>query len=124
VLQRSEIEALEKGFMVRGPAEEHETVEALLSGETARRTTVAEGQKVYQLNIAMPVGRLIKQLGPMLDLEVQIDKAAIERAGLSLDREVNVSAKNASETELLRSVLDPAGLTFDRDGKKLVVRPR
>jgi hypothetical protein len=124
LLKRSAIEARDKGFIVRGPAEEHEMVDSLLSGETVRRTTVAEGKKVYQLNIAMPVGRLIKQLGPMLDLEVQIDEPAIKRAGLSLEREVKVSVKNASEDQLLRTVLEPAGLTFDRDGKMLVVRPK
>jgi hypothetical protein len=124
LLKRSEIEAKGKGFVVRGPAEEHEMVEALVSGERVRRTTVNEGKKVYQLNIAMPVGRLIKQLGPMLELEVQIDEARIKRAGLSLEQEVKVSVKNASEEQLLRSVLEPAGLSFERDGKTLVVRPK
>jgi hypothetical protein len=124
VLKRSELEARNKGFLVRGPAEEHEMVEILLSGETVRRTTVTEGQKVYQLNIAMPVGRLIKQLAPMLDLDVQIDEPAVQRAGLSLEQEVNVAVKNASEAQLLRSVLEPAGLTFERKGKTLVVIPK
>jgi hypothetical protein len=124
LLKRSEIEARDKGFVVRGPAEEHEMVEALLSGDKVRRTTVTEGKKVYQLNIAMPVGRLIKQLGPMLELEVQIDEAGIQRAGLSLDQEVKVSVKNASEEQLLRSVLEPAGLTFERAGRRLIVKPK
>jgi hypothetical protein len=124
MLKRSEIEVKGKGFVVRGPAEEHEMVEALMSGEKVRRTTVSEGKKVYQLNIAMPVGRLIKQLGPMLELDVQIDELGIKRAGLSLDQEVKVSVKNASEEQLLRSVLEPAGLAFERDGKTLVVRPK
>jgi hypothetical protein len=124
LLQRSEIEPRDKGFVVRGPAEEHEMVESLLAGETVRRTEVTQGKKVYQLNIAMPVGRLIKQLGPMLELDVQIDETQIKRAGLSLDREVSVSVKNASEDQLLRTVLEPAGLTFERDGRTLVVRPK
>jgi hypothetical protein len=124
ILRSSELTVGERQVVVRGPAEEHEMVADLLSQRPTRRTTVIPGKTVYQLNIVMPVGRLIKELGPKLNLEIEIDEPAIARAGLSLDRDVNVSVKDASEEELLKAVLEPAGLTFQRAGKSLVVRPK
>jgi hypothetical protein len=72
----------------------------------------------------MPVGRLIRELATKLELQVEIDERAIEQAGISLDRDVSVSVKDATEDQLLQAVLDPAGLTFKRSGKTLVVRPK
>jgi hypothetical protein len=124
VLKQSQLEAGVQKFIVRGPAEEHELVEALVAGKTVKQTTVTAGKKIYQLNIAMPVGRLIKELGAKLELEVAVDEDAIAAAGLNLDKEVKVSVKEATEEELLRAVLEPAGLTFERVEKKLLVRPK
>jgi hypothetical protein len=124
VLKRSELTAGDRKIVVRGPAEEHDMVATLLSGKTVRRTTVTQGKTVYQLNIVMPVGRLIRELSPKLNLDIEFDELAIQRAGLSLDRDVKVSVKDASEEELLKAVLEPAGLTFTRAGKRLVVRPK
>ncbi|MEX2138490.1 MAG: STN domain-containing protein [Pirellulales bacterium] len=124
VLKSSELTASDRKIIVRGPAEEHEMVATLLSGKKVRRTTVAQGKTVYQLNIVMPVGRLLRELGPKLNLDIEIDEPAIQRAGLSLDKDVNVSVKDASEEQLLKAVLEPAGLTFQRAGRKLVVRPK
>jgi hypothetical protein len=124
LLKQSQLEAGERKLIVRGPAEEHEMVEALLSGKTVRQTTATAGKKVYQLNVAVPVGRLIKELGSKLEIDVVIDEKAVTAAGLSLDKEVKVSVQDVTEDQLLKAVLEPAGLTFRREGKKLVVRPR
>ena len=124
MLKRSELTAGERQIVVRGPAEEHEMVVTLLSQKPVRRTTVTPGRTVYQLNIVMPVGRLIRELGPKLNLEIEIDERSISRAGLSLDHDVSVSVKDASEDELLKAVLEPAGLTYQRTGNTLVVRPK
>jgi hypothetical protein len=123
LLKNSDLQPGDKKFTVRGPAEDHELVESILAGKPAKQTTVSPGQKVYQLNISTSVGRLIRQLGPKLELTVEIDEAAIQAAGLSLDKEVNVTVKDVSEDDLLRAVLDPAGLTYERAGKKLIVKP-
>lgn len=124
VLKRSELAAGDRQIVVRGPAEEQEMVASLLAGKSVRRTTVARGKTVYQLNIVMPVGRLIRELAPKLALDIEIDEQALERAGVNLDQDVNVSVQDASEEELLKAVLEPAGLTFQRAGKTLVVRPK
>jgi hypothetical protein len=124
MLKQAELEARDGKLIVRGSAEEHEIVESMLSGKTVRQTTVTPGTKVYQLNIVMPVRRLIKELGPKLDLEVELDEPAIQAAGLNLDQDVKVTVKNVTEDQLLSAVLDPAGLAYKRAGKKLIVRPK
>ena len=110
-------------LQVRGRAEEQDFVADVLAGRTAKNTTVTPGKKVYSLSLVKPVGDFIKALGEKLGLEVKFDAAAIEAAGISLKKEVRVNVKEVSEEELLQAVLTPAGLTFDRQGKTITVRP-
>jgi hypothetical protein len=124
VLKHSELIASDRAITVRGPAEELAMMADLLSGKKVRRSNVTPGKTVYQLNIAMPVGRLIRELAAKLGLELQLDEAAVRQAGVNLEQDVKVSLKDASEDELLKAALDPAGLTFQRSGKTLVVRPK
>lgn len=109
---------------VLGRAEDQDFVEAALAGKPAKQTTVTKGEKRYTVTIAMAVGELIKKLGRQLDLDVQIDDAAIEAAGLSLKTEVKLNVTKVTEDELLQAVLGPAGLTFDRKGRSITVRPK
>lgn len=110
---------------VRGRAEDQDVVERLLSGQPAKKTTVTNGEKRYTLPaVSMGVGDLIRTLGRRLNLDVQFDDAAIQAAGLSLNTEVKVNVKNATEDELLHDVLGAAGLTFVRNGNSITVRPK
>jgi hypothetical protein len=59
-----------------------------------------------------------------MHVNIQIDRPAIEAAGLSLDKPVKLDVKEVSEDELLRSVLEPAGLTFQRRGNVIEVKPK
>jgi hypothetical protein len=112
-------------LLVRGRAEDQDFVEAVLAGRTAKQTTVTKGVKVYSLpSVKMGVGDLMRALGKRLNLDVQFDDAAIEAAGLSLKTEVTVNVKDVLEDDMLRAVLDPAGLTFDRKGRSITVRPK
>lgn len=122
-LPSAKVEVAADKLVVRGRAEDHDYVETYLSGRPAKQTTVTGKRKVHQLTIVMPVGPLIKTLGKKLDLEVRIDEEAIKAAGLSLKTEVNVNVEDATADELLKAVLAPAGLTFDRHGKVIDVRP-
>ncbi len=110
-------------LQVRGRAEDQDFVVDLLAGRTAKTTAVVAGKKVYSLSLVKPVGDFIKALGDKLGLEVKFDTAAIEAAGISLKQEVRVDVKEVSEDELLQAVLTPAGLTLDRQGKTIAVRP-
>jgi hypothetical protein len=124
VLPEAKFEVVDRKLVVRGRSEDQEFVETYLSGRTARRVDVVPGTKVYQLSIVMPVGKLVKTLGPKLGFDVHIDEAAIDAAGLSLKKEVKVDVKDASADQLLTAVLAPAGLTFDRQGRVVTVHPK
>ncbi|HKD37092.1 MAG TPA: STN domain-containing protein [Pirellulales bacterium] len=117
------VEAATDKLIVRGRAEDQDFVETYLSGRPAKRTVTAGEKKVYTLTIVMPVGQLIKTLGKKLDLDVQIDEEAIKAAGLSLGTDVKVNVKDATADELLKAVLAPAGLAFERQGKTIRIRP-
>ncbi len=124
MLVKSELRQAGAKLQMRGPAEEHDLVRAALAGKTAKRSTVIEGKKAYTLTIVMSVSRLLKELAPKLELEVQIDEPAIKAAGLSLDHEVKVNVKEASREQLLQAVLSPAGLIGEVSGKTLIVKPK
>jgi hypothetical protein len=124
LIRRSELQVVGNRLVVRGPADEHEIVEELLSGRRVSRTTVTEGKRYFpQVNAVGPAGKLIREFAQRLELEADIDEQAIRDAGLSLDKEVRVSLKDADEDDLWRAVLEPAGLAYERAGKKLTVRP-
>jgi hypothetical protein len=124
-LPEAHISLSEGKLLVRGRAEDQDFVETFLDGGRAKKTTVTQGEKRYRLPaVSMAVGELIKKLGGLLNLDVQIDDAAIQAAGLSLKTEVKVNVKDVSEDDLLQAVLNPAGLTFDRKGRSITVRPK
>ena len=122
-LPDAQCEVADGKLQVRGRAEDQDFVVDLLAGRTAKSTAVVAGKKVYSLTLVKPVGDFIKALGEKLGLEVKFDTAAIEAAAISLKQEVRVDVKEVSEDELLQAVLTPAGLTFDRQGKTITVKP-
>ncbi len=110
LLKESEIQAVANRLVVRGPAEEHEIVEELLSGRKVSRTTVTEGKRYFpQVNAVGPVGKLVRDFAKRLELEAEIDEQAIRDAGISLDQEVRVSLKDADEEQLWRRDLGTGG---------------
>jgi hypothetical protein len=123
-LPSAKIELAAENLTVRGRAEDLDFVESYLSGRTTRQTTLTPGQTVYTFtSVNKPVGTLIKALGKKMSLDVQIDEDAIRAAGLSLTTEVKVDVNNATADEFLKAVLAPAGLTFERQGNTIEVRP-
>ena len=88
------------------------------------RVVVGQSQKIYSLQVELPVGQLLKSLGPRMGLEIRVDQAAITAAGKSLNTKVKLDVKEASADELLRAVLDPAGLTFTRKDNVVDVRAK
>jgi hypothetical protein len=126
LLSDADIRVAGNKIVVRGRQEDQETVNDLLAGRGARKTTVNEGRKVYTLRVPVdkPVGHLLDELGPALKLEIHVDRQAISTAGLSLDKLVQLDVKDVTADELLRAVLEPAGLTFHRRGDVIDVTPK
>jgi hypothetical protein len=115
-------------LVVVGRVEDHERLLELLGRRPQRPVHAAKEKKIqqrYTLRVEQkPIGVVLDQLGRQLSLNVQIDRAAIAAAGLSLDQRVSFSVQDATLDELLDALLKPAGLTFELDGQELTVTPR
>ncbi len=83
------------------------------------------GKQVFTLRIEnQPVGKVLDQLGRRLGWQLSVDEAAIRAAGHSLDERVSFTVENADEDQLLDALLTPAGLTAERDGDRVRIKPR
>jgi hypothetical protein len=114
-------------IIVTGTIEDHERISA--PHDPAERDTVKPAnpdftQKRYELTVVeKPIGPLVEQLARQLNLELKIDRQAIDQAGISLDQRVSFSVKNATVDDLLRTALQKTGLKFIRRGKTLQIEP-
>ena len=117
-----------RSLVVEGRIEDHERVLALLGerptqplAEQPARST----KQVYTLRVQeQPVGIVLQQLSERLQWEIEIDDAALQAAGLSLDMRVSFAVENSSQDELLEAILRPAGLDFEKDGNRIRIGPR
>lgn len=110
--------------VVAGLVEDHELLEAAQRGGSARRTTVKPGKRVYKLSVEKASLRnLLAQLESKLSLEFHWDDAALQQAGRSLETLVSFKVEDASLDELLAAALEPAGLTFQREDKRVEILP-
>jgi len=124
LLSGAQIEAAGSKLAVRGRQEDQEVVRDVLAGRTAHRTSVVEGRKVYTLRVELPIGKLLDALGPQMGIEIELDRSAITAAGISLETKVQVDVKDVSADDLLKAVLDPAGLTFAHHENVVEIRPK
>lgn len=74
-------------------------------------------------NAKGPMDRLIQELAQKLQVEVRLDRDALQQAGVSPNQIVSFSVKDATIEELFDAVLSPAGCTFRREGKVFVIVP-
>lgn len=70
-----------------------------------------------------PLGPVLEQLAIRLGLELKMDRAAIEAAGISLDQRVSVRVENATVDELLSQLLKSTRLTFHRRDRVVEIEP-
>jgi len=125
LLADAEISVAGGKLVVRGRQEDQEIVSELMAGHTARRTTVSEGRKVYSMpRVDAPVSKLLETIRRQLNLEIQIDRPLIAAAGISLEKSVHVDVKDVTADQLLNAVLEPAGLTYERRGDVVEVKPK
>jgi hypothetical protein len=124
LLTGAEIDVVNGKLVIRGRQEDQDIVHDLLAGGTARRSSVTEGKKVYTLRVELPIGKLLEALGSQMGIEIAVDKPAIAAAGISLKTKVRVDVKEVSADELLKAVLDPAGLTFARRDNVVEIKPK
>jgi hypothetical protein len=94
------------------------------TSQTGKQTTSGRRQ-VYSLRVAeQPVSAVLKEFTRRLNWRIEIDEAAIRAAGRSIDARVSFAVQNVGQDELLEALLQPAGLTFRRDGAAIQIVPR
>lgn len=115
--------------VVEGPLEDHERL------AVQRRPTTAERPKpqkqdhsgIDRLRIDrvkftdQPLAPVVRQLAAQLKLELRFDPDSLRRSGVDVDRRISVELRNVTVDELFRAVLEPAGLTFRRDGSTIEI---
>jgi hypothetical protein len=94
------------------------------SSQDAATTVDPELIRIDRLAIEqVPVGAVLRQVAQQTGLRLQVDEAAIERAGLSLDTFIAVRVENVTLDELLAHVVEGTGLACRREGRTIYVVP-
>jgi hypothetical protein len=118
------IERAGNRIVVRGRVEDLERIESGATGAGTRTTVTGQGDKNYTLTVKnLPLGGLLDQLARKMKLEIQLDEAAIERAGIGLEQKVSFAVKEVTFDELFKALLGPAGLAHRRMGDKVEIFP-
>jgi hypothetical protein len=126
LLAAAEIKVDGEKLLVIGRQEDQEVVSQLLAGSPVRQTKIIEGQKIYTLKLDEPVAisKLLKAIATQTGLEIQVDQQSVTSAGISLEKRVGIDVKKVSADELLKAVLEPAGLTFTRNENQVQVKAK
>ncbi len=87
--------------------------------------TGALAEKRFSLQIEnQAVGTVLQQLAEQLDLQLVWDETSLNAAELSRKTLVSCQVTKASLDELLRSIVEPAGMKFTRKGVDVEVHAR
>jgi hypothetical protein len=112
---------------VKGLLEDHEAIAAPRTPGDPHRTPPAPDpgrRRIDRMSVRdAPVGHVLEQLADQLGLELRIDRAALERAGVSLDERVTVHVENVSIDELFQEVIRTTALRFVRRGNVVEIGP-
>jgi hypothetical protein len=114
----------------KGRWEELQEISQLVRGSNSkspkpRGRPLPSNKQVFTLRVEeQPVGGVLEKLAQQLGWELVVDEAAIRRSGRSLDRRVSFAVTNADVEELLAALLEPAGLTFERNESQVRIGPR
>jgi hypothetical protein len=108
-------------LVVDATLEQHELIGRVLRGEPLEgaASTPLDKQTYTISAMNQSVGALVRKLAERMEVEVKFDR----RASAALRVIVSVDLKDASFDELMRAVLDPAGLTYRLEGRTLEILP-
>lgn len=80
-------------------------------------------RKQFSLRLEnQPVGRVMEQLARQLGLEVTWDEPSLRARNVSRETLVSCDVAGADLDGLLRGILEPAGMIFNRQGQRVEIR--
>lgn len=114
---------------VRGRIEDHEMLDQLRrpggSRAERQRPTKSGGpapQQVFTVQVPdRPLGAVLTQLADQLGVQLSVDQASLDRAGISLDQRISFRVEGATFDELFDAALAPVGCAHRREGNILKV---
>ena len=114
---------------VKGTVEEHEQISASRRPPRAKPEPAAADDlrhtRIERFAVEHePVGPVLQAIARQLGLELSIDQAAVQRAGISLEQRISIQSEGVSVDDLLEEVCGAAGLAFRREGRRVEIRPR
>jgi hypothetical protein len=75
----------------------------------------------FTLRLEAPLDQTLMALARQLDLEVEIDRESLVARGIALGEIVRADVQKVSREELFDAILNPVGLAWRLDGKRLEV---
>ncbi|NLS96587.1 MAG: hypothetical protein GXX96_30990 [Planctomycetaceae bacterium] len=117
---------------VRGLVEDLETLETITTPTGHRsakpvRKPDSDGapEQLFTAEVPnRPLGVVLAHFAKQLGLELEIDQASLEKAGVTLDQAISFRVQEATFDELFQAVLSPVGCTYERRGNVLKVRAK
>lgn len=119
----SKIEVAGKIVKLTGSAEDQQIAADLAAGKQARKVVVKEDTQRFTLTAKQPIKNILQVVAKTLELTLEIDEAAIQKQNLSVDREIELNVREVTRDELLKKILEPAGLAYVVQDKKLFIVP-
>jgi hypothetical protein len=117
------VDVVNKKIRVRARLEDHEQ----LAGPTdlpRRRPAKPDGKKVYQLTLKdVPLGAVLDKVAEQAGFKLEVDSAALDKAGISLSQRISVQVQDATLDELLAAILKGTDLTFEREEGTVRIEP-
>ncbi|MFM7843336.1 MAG: STN domain-containing protein [Planctomycetota bacterium] len=106
-------------LLVRGPYEDHESIQRVLRGEKVRRNQVGPKQeKRYSLKVEnQPLGGVLKAIADTLQVGLEYDPDQVPR----LNRRISFEVDMVTLEEILRIALRDSGLKVTQQDGKLKV---
>ena len=128
----AEIEVEGKSIVARGRIEDHERFApskptgAAKNGKSPKKVPAPSKEtKTYTLGVKkQPVRAILNEIKKQDGLRFDCEEAALAEAGLSLDTKVTFDVAGVTLEELLKATLEPAGLTFRKNGDRYGIVPK
>ncbi len=94
----------------------------LAEASSSGRSGASVARRQFSLRLEnQPVGRVVQQLAGQLKLEISWNEESLRKNGRSRETLVSCEVADVDLDELLRSILEPAGLGFSKEGQRIEI---